>query len=86
VKPSLANVHVFQVAGVPSKSPSGIVPGGGQVDDAPYGGGAGMVLRVDVVDAALRSALAAQYLGLSTYGKSDGTVFLADTAQPADDG
>jgi tRNA (guanine37-N1)-methyltransferase len=31
---------------------------GGQVDDAPYGGGAGMVLRVDVVDAALRSAYA----------------------------
>lgn len=30
--------------------------GAGQVDDAPYGGGAGMVLRVDVVDAALRSA------------------------------
>ena len=29
---------------------------GGQVDDAPYGGGAGMVLRVDVVDAALRGA------------------------------
>ena len=29
---------------------------GGQVDDAPYGGGAGMVLRVDVVDAALRTA------------------------------
>ena len=28
----------------------------GQVDDDPYGGGAGMVLRVDVVDAALRSA------------------------------
>ena len=32
--------------------------GGGQVDDAPYGGGAGMVLRVDVVDAALRAAYA----------------------------
>jgi tRNA (guanine37-N1)-methyltransferase len=30
--------------------------GAGQVDDAPYGGGAGMVLRVDVVDAALRAA------------------------------
>jgi tRNA (guanine37-N1)-methyltransferase len=29
---------------------------GGQVDDAPYGGGAGMVLRVDVVDAGLRAA------------------------------
>ena len=27
-----------------------------QVDDTPYGGGAGMVLRVDVVDAALRAA------------------------------
>jgi tRNA (guanine37-N1)-methyltransferase len=30
--------------------------GAGQVDDAPYGGGAGMVLRVDVVDAALTAA------------------------------
>jgi tRNA (guanine37-N1)-methyltransferase len=30
----------------------------GQVDDSPYGGGAGMVLRVDVVDAALRAAYA----------------------------
>jgi tRNA (guanine37-N1)-methyltransferase len=28
---------------------------GGQVDDAPFGGGAGMVLRVDVVDSALRA-------------------------------
>jgi tRNA (guanine37-N1)-methyltransferase len=27
---------------------------GGQVDDAPFGGGAGMVLRVDVMDATLR--------------------------------
>ncbi len=27
----------------------------GQVDDAPYGGGAGMVMRVDVVDAALEA-------------------------------
>ena len=32
--------------------------GAGQVDDAPYGGGAGMVLRVDVVDAALQAAYA----------------------------
>jgi tRNA (guanine37-N1)-methyltransferase len=30
--------------------------GAGQVDDAPYGGGAGMVLRVDVVDVALKAA------------------------------
>ena len=28
---------------------------GGQVDDYPFGGGAGMVLRVDVVDAAMRA-------------------------------
>lgn len=28
---------------------------GGQVDDTPYGGGAGMVLRVDVIEAALRA-------------------------------
>jgi tRNA (guanine37-N1)-methyltransferase len=32
--------------------------GAGQVDDSPYGGGAGMVLRVDVVDAALQAAYA----------------------------
>ena len=29
----------------------------GQVDDTPFGGGAGMVLRVDVMEAALRGAL-----------------------------
>ena len=28
---------------------------GGQVDDTPFGGGAGMVLRIDVVEAALRA-------------------------------
>ena len=32
----------------------------GQVDDDPYGGGAGMVLRVDVVDAALEAAYGAE--------------------------
>src|SRR5436853_4149517 len=31
----------------------------GQVDDSPYGGGAGMVLRVDVVAAALEAAYGA---------------------------
>jgi tRNA (guanine37-N1)-methyltransferase len=30
--------------------------GAGQVDDSPYGGGAGMVMRVDVLDAALEAA------------------------------
>jgi tRNA (guanine37-N1)-methyltransferase len=33
---------------------------GGQVDDTPYGGGAGMVLRVDVVAAALDAAYGGQ--------------------------
>jgi len=32
----------------------------GQVDDAPYGGGAGMVMRVDVVDVALEAAYGAE--------------------------
>jgi tRNA (guanine37-N1)-methyltransferase len=38
--------------------------GAGQVDDSPYGGGAGMVMRVDVVDAALEAA----------YGSTRGSV------------
>jgi tRNA (guanine37-N1)-methyltransferase len=51
---------------------------GGQVDDAPYGGGAGMVLRVDVVDSALRAA----------YGESSPprTVLLTPTGRQLDDG
>jgi tRNA (guanine37-N1)-methyltransferase len=50
---------------------------GGQVDDAPYGGGAGMVLRVDVVDAALRAA----------YGESSPArvVLLAPSGRQLDD-
>jgi tRNA (guanine37-N1)-methyltransferase len=44
---------------------------GGQVDDEPYGGGAGMVLRVDVVCAALESV----------YGDSDGRRVVAFTPQ-----
>jgi tRNA (guanine37-N1)-methyltransferase len=35
----------------------------GQVDDDPYGGGPGMVLRVDVVDAALEAAYGAERPG-----------------------
>jgi tRNA (guanine37-N1)-methyltransferase len=37
--------------------------GAGQVDDTPYGGGSGMVLRVDVVDAALQAAYGDQRAG-----------------------
>jgi tRNA (guanine37-N1)-methyltransferase len=36
----------------------------GQVDDTPYGGGAGMVIRVDVVEAALRARYGSEPLEL----------------------
>jgi len=39
---------------------------GGQVDDMPFGGGAGMVLRVDVVEAALRARYEADPVELRT--------------------
>lgn len=51
--------------------------GAGQVDDAPYGGGAGMVLRVDVVDAALRAAY--------PHGESPRRVLLSPTGRLLDD-
>jgi tRNA (guanine37-N1)-methyltransferase len=51
--------------------------GAGQVDDAPYGGGAGMVLRVDVVDAALQAAYA--------NGESPRVVLLSPTGRLLDD-
>jgi tRNA (guanine37-N1)-methyltransferase len=49
----------------------------GQVDDAPYGGGAGMVLRVDVVDSALRTAY--------TNGERPRIVLLSPTGRLLDD-
>ena len=52
--------------------------GAGQVDDAPYGGGAGMVLRVDVVDAALHAAYA--------NGERPRVVLLSPTGRLLDDG
>jgi tRNA (guanine37-N1)-methyltransferase len=51
--------------------------GAGQVDDAPYGGGAGMVLRVDVVDAALQAAYGR--------GESPRVVLLSPTGRLLDD-
>lgn len=51
--------------------------GAGQVDDAPYGGGAGMVLRVDVVDAALEAAYA--------NGENPRVVLLSPTGRLLDD-
>ena len=51
--------------------------GAGQVDDAPYGGGAGMVLRVDVVDAALKAAY--------PHGEKPRRVLLTPTGRLLDD-
>ena len=51
--------------------------GAGQVDDAPYGGGAGMVLRVDVVDAALQAAY--------SNGENPRVVLLSPTGRLLDD-
>jgi tRNA (guanine37-N1)-methyltransferase len=42
---------------------------GGQVDDTPYGGGAGMVIRVDVVEAALRAHYGVDPLELPAGGR-----------------
>jgi tRNA (guanine37-N1)-methyltransferase len=44
----------------------------GQVDDTPFGGGAGMVLRVDVVEAALRARYGVDPVALAASGGSQG--------------
>jgi tRNA (guanine37-N1)-methyltransferase len=55
---------------------------GGQVDDTPYGGGAGMVIRVDVVEAALRAHYGTDPLEL---GRERRVVALAAGGRPFDD-
>ena len=51
----------------------------GQVDDEPYGGGAGMVLRVDVVAAALDQVYGdtppRRVIALSTFWETSGCIF-----------
>jgi tRNA (guanine37-N1)-methyltransferase len=56
---------------------------GGQVDDMPFGGGAGMVLRVDVVEAALRARYAADPVGLRRHRR---VVVLEPGGRLLDDG
>jgi tRNA (guanine37-N1)-methyltransferase len=51
VRNALALGHELNVVDLRATTPLSA----GQVDDTPYGGGAGMVIRVDVVEAALRS-------------------------------
>jgi tRNA (guanine37-N1)-methyltransferase len=58
VRNALAAGHELEALDLRATTPLGA----GQVDDTPYGGGAGMVIRVDVVEA----ALAARYGGEPT--------------------
>jgi tRNA (guanine37-N1)-methyltransferase len=51
VRNALALGHAFEAIDLRATTPLSA----GQVDDTPYGGGAGMVIRVDVVEAALRA-------------------------------
>ena len=50
VRNALGQGHRLELVDLRATTPLGA----GQVDDTPYGGGAGMVIRVDVVEAALR--------------------------------
>jgi tRNA (guanine37-N1)-methyltransferase len=50
VRNAIALGHEFETVDMRATTPLSA----GQVDDTPYGGGAGMVIRVDVVEAALR--------------------------------
>lgn len=54
----------------------------GRVDDTPYGGGAGMVLRVDVVEAALRARYEMDPVELR---KQRRVIVLSPTGRPLDD-
>jgi tRNA (guanine37-N1)-methyltransferase len=59
----------------------------GQVDDTPYGGGAGMVIRVDVVDAALRArygdAPPRRVVALSAGGRQLDDALVSELAEEA---
>jgi len=55
---------------------------GGQVDDTPFGGGAGMVLRVDVMDAALRARYGVDPVALREQRR---VIALTPTGRPLDD-
>ena len=60
VRNALELGHQFRLADLRATTPLKA----GQVDDTPYGGGAGMVIRVDVVEAALRACYGSDPLEL----------------------
>ena len=76
---ALARGHALETVDLRASTPLT----GGQVDDTPYGGGAGMVIRVDVVEAALRARYAVDPLEL---GRERRVIALAAGGRPFDDG
>jgi tRNA (guanine37-N1)-methyltransferase len=62
---------------------------GGQVDDTPYGGGAGMVIRVDVMEAAMRARYGEapprrRVVALTASGRQFDEALAAELAQERD--
>ena len=74
VRNALELGHTLELADLRSTTPLKA----GQVDDTPYGGGAGMVIRVDVVEA----AMAARY---GQAPPAHRTIALAASGRPFDD-
>jgi tRNA (guanine37-N1)-methyltransferase len=70
--------HTLELVNIRESTPLS----GGQVDDTPYGGGAGMVIRVDVVEAALRDRYGTDPLEL---GRTRRVIALAPGGRPFDD-
>jgi tRNA (guanine37-N1)-methyltransferase len=70
--------HTLELVNIRESTPLS----GGQVDDTPYGGGAGMVIRVDVVEAALRGRYGVDALEL---GRTRRVIALAPGGRPFDD-
>lgn len=79
VQNALAHGHSLEAVDLRRTTPLGA----GQVDDTPYGGGAGMVIRVDVVEAALRERWGADPV---TGRGSRRVVALAASGRQFDDG
>ena len=89
VRNALAHGHELRTVDLRERTPLS----GGQVDDTPFGGGAGMVLRVDVMDAALRAfygqdptdlRLARRVIALTPGGRVLDDAFVDElTAEPA---
>jgi tRNA (guanine37-N1)-methyltransferase len=84
VENALAGGHSFEAVDLRSTTPLGA----GQVDDTPYGGGAGMVIRVDVVAAALDARYGSRRPGrviaLAAGGRQFDDALASELAEEAD--